>query len=35
MTYRLWVNEQRTVMIEMWENGVVTVTYPLSFSPSA
>ena len=25
MRYRLWVNAQRTVMIEMWENGEVTV----------
>jgi hypothetical protein len=25
MTYRLWVNEQRTVMVHLWENGVVHV----------
>ena len=25
MIYRLWVNDQRTVMIEMWDNGTVTV----------
>ena len=25
MKYRLWVNDQRTVMIEMWESGEVTV----------
>ena len=23
MKYRLWVNDQRTVMIEMWESGEV------------
>lgn len=25
MTYRLWVNEERTVMVRMWENGKVEV----------
>ena len=25
MKYRLWVNEESTVMIEVWENGDVTV----------
>lgn len=25
MTYRLWVNEKRTVMVTLWENGFVEV----------
>jgi hypothetical protein len=25
MKYRLWVNAERTVMIEMWDSGTVTV----------
>ena len=25
MTYRLWVNDTRTVMIELWEDGTCTV----------
>ena len=25
MTYRLWVNEARTVLVRMWENGTVEV----------
>lgn len=25
MTYRLWVNEARTVLVRMWANGIVEV----------
>lgn len=25
MTYRLWVNQERTVLVRLWENGKVEV----------
>lgn len=25
MNYRLWVNEERTILVRMWENGEVEV----------
>ncbi len=25
MTYRLWVNDARTVLVRLWENGTVEV----------
>jgi len=26
MTYRLWVNQERTILVRLWENGKVEVS---------
>jgi hypothetical protein len=27
MTYRIWVNDERTILVTAWDNGVTTVAF--------